>query len=299
LSLERLPKYTKYSLIMLAVCINILLRYPAVKAEFGVDSFFIHAMAQSLSDNGRGPWLMHFTSYFGLYPFSYPSGTPFFLSAISQVSGLNIEHSILALSLVIGIMSFFSAFMLSSVFFKNDSIRFLVGIMYSASPLLIKYSYWTASARGLLLAIMPVILWLMLSASRRSIDAGRQVIDDRRKYRIKIIILVILSIIVTFTIHYASWIVLALVIVYLMIIFLHRWLSTSKRAHNIKERILTGAIMGILTISSLLLILLIYNIATHEVNGLVLDTFNELSGNHSLYFIWFLCALALFSISVL
>ena len=299
MSLDKLPKYTKCSLILLAVSINILLRCPAVYAEFGVDSFFIHAMAQSLKINGRGPWLMHFASYFGLYPFSYPSGTPFLLSAISQVSGLDIEHSILTLSMAIGILSFFSAFLLASVFFKRDSIRILVGILYSTSPLLIKYSYWTASARGLLLALMPIILWLIIMASRRPTDTCGKEINTLKIFRVKIITLAIFSMIVSFTIHYASWIVLAFIIVYIMIISIHRWLSTSKRFHKVKDRTLSWAIAGILLISSLMLIFLIYNIVQHEINGAVLDLVNDLSGNHSLYFIWFLCALALFSLSVL
>jgi len=209
---KKLSRKPKYLLFITIIFLTLAIRYPLISLEFGVDSFFIRAMAQSLNDNGRGFWLMDIASYFGVYPFSYPSGAPFLLSSFSQSSGLTIRQAIFVLSTVLGILSFFSAYMLASIFFKNDVIRLLTGFFYATAPVMIKFTTMTFPSRGLLLALLPVILWLFLKPFQNEI-----LFRANKVKNIKFLILFLFMLILSFTIHYTAWLILAVAMIFILI----------------------------------------------------------------------------------
>jgi len=75
----KISKKTSYGLIAFLVLLNVALRYPTTSHEVGVDSFVIHGLANSISENGYAKWVVHPLSIFGFYPYSYPSGVPYLL----------------------------------------------------------------------------------------------------------------------------------------------------------------------------------------------------------------------------
>jgi len=144
------------------IFINILLRYPFMPHEIGWDSYFIHSLAQSISDNGLALWIIHPFSYIGMYPNSYASGIPFLLSSISQIANINLETTILLFSMLLGIISALGMFMLAGLFRKNIGFQLLIALIYSTSGGLLLYSTWTASTRGAIIAFIPLLLYVYL-----------------------------------------------------------------------------------------------------------------------------------------
>ena len=86
-------RVTQY-LLLLLYCISLLFRYPLINGPYDSDSFVIQAMSLKFTAYGSIPWLLSVRSYFGMYPFSYPSAVPVLHSVVSQTTGLNSEISI-------------------------------------------------------------------------------------------------------------------------------------------------------------------------------------------------------------
>src|SRR3989442_9738643 len=99
-----LSKRTVYSLLLALIFADIVFRYPLdVPHELGSDTTFIHTLTTSIIANGRAPWIIHPTSYFGLYALSYPSAVPFYFAAASSLTGMPIEGIMLAFGWVVSI----------------------------------------------------------------------------------------------------------------------------------------------------------------------------------------------------
>src|SRR5947207_15440188 len=98
----KLPPKVTYSLLASLVLVSIVFRYPLdFGHETGSDTTFIHSLSDSIVQSGRAVWILHPTSYFGLYALSYPSGMPFMLASISSIGGVSLR----AVSLTVGVMS--------------------------------------------------------------------------------------------------------------------------------------------------------------------------------------------------
>lgn len=148
---------------LLILLLNIILRYPVVPHEIGWDSFVVHSVANSLSEFGFAKWWLHPLSVIGSYPYSISSAVPFLLSGISQLSGLNVDSSILLYSTIIGLLCVFVIYILADSFFEDSLFKFLVAFGFSTSSAILTFSSWTASTRTLFtVVLLPLILFLIL-----------------------------------------------------------------------------------------------------------------------------------------
>ena len=163
----KFSKRSKYLLLGLLTLLNVIIRLPMTSHENGIDSFYIHALSTSISNFGFAKWIIHPTSFFGLYPYSYPSAQPFILSSLSQSIGISIEYTILLFSIFLGLVALFSSFILSNEIFDNDLYSILMAFLYSMAPNFIKYTYWQTSTRGLFMAMFPLLIWLFLRYGNR------------------------------------------------------------------------------------------------------------------------------------
>ncbi len=92
----RLPRKVNYCLLTALVLVTIVYRYPiGINHEMGSDTTFVHTMANSISQDGYAKWILHPSSYFGLYALSYPSAAPFIMSSLNMVTEISIEGIIL------------------------------------------------------------------------------------------------------------------------------------------------------------------------------------------------------------
>ena len=155
-------KRKEYVVIAILIALNIIIRYPATSHELGADSFFIHDLANTISEYGYAKWVIHPLSFFGLYPYSYASGAPHLLSISSLTTGIEMEWTIYIVSLLFGIFGMFAAFVLAGEFSNSFYFKSLVAFIFSISPLAIKFTLWTVSARGLFLMMLPLFIWCLL-----------------------------------------------------------------------------------------------------------------------------------------
>lgn len=157
-----LSKKLHYTLLAFLVLLNVLLRYPTTSHEMGVDSFFIHNLANSISANGYAKWVVNPLSVFGLYPYSYPSAVPYILSGVSQSTGLNMELTIFLVAIFVGIFGMFSAYLMAKEIKNDDLFVFLVVFAFSTAPIFLSFTRWTTSTRHLFIAILPLFIWSLL-----------------------------------------------------------------------------------------------------------------------------------------
>jgi hypothetical protein len=152
----------KVILFALLIVLNLVLRIPSIPHEKGADSFFIHSLANSITSFGYANWWLHWLSVIGYYPLSYASAIPFSLSGISQLTGIELEYTILIFCIIIGLFSIFSAYLLAGVLYDDFLFKYLVALFYSTSPSIMFFSTWEISSRGPFNIFLPVFLYLLM-----------------------------------------------------------------------------------------------------------------------------------------
>jgi len=161
-----LPVLRKRSVIILLLAIillSLVVRYPLVEHERQqTDSYFIHLLSESIVQNGYAKWTFSWLSYLGYYPFSYPSGVPFLLSEVSTTTGLNLELSILLINMVLGLLFCLAMFMLARVFVSAPQYVILAVLLAVLASRFVDTTYWNASARGLAIVLITLLLAVLL-----------------------------------------------------------------------------------------------------------------------------------------
>lgn len=205
---EIISKKVHYLLLLTLVIINVALRYPLTPHEIGWDSFFIHGLAESITENGYGVWWIHPLSFFGLYPYSYASAVPTILSGISQVTGIEMEWSIWLFSTIIGVLSGLTAYMMAGEFRNNSFFKFAVGFSFSIFPGTLMFTTWTISTRGLFLVLLPLFIYFLLKM--------------RRGERTRFGFLALLLFITLMLTHHIYTFIIIIIFAYLTTLFLYR-----------------------------------------------------------------------------
>ena len=162
-----LPKRVPLMLLAALACLNFLLRYPSTSHELGVDSFVWHGMATSLKQHGVALWVLNPLSYFGLYPLSHPSGSPFLLAAFSLLSNGSIEGAVVYLDMVVALISMLAGFILGREFTHSDSFALTTSLVLSLTPELITALTWQVPTRVLFTVLLPLLLWGLIRLAHR------------------------------------------------------------------------------------------------------------------------------------
>lgn len=156
-------KYT-FFIVAIILLINVLFRIPVTPHEKGADSFLIHLMANSISNEGYIKWSIHPLSILGLYPLSYSSGAIITLSSVSQLAQVNMEHTILVISIILGIIAALCSFILAGEFNKGIIFRFFVAVSFSLSQIFLSLTQWSTSTRSWFVALLPLFIWSVIKA---------------------------------------------------------------------------------------------------------------------------------------
>ncbi len=160
-------KRTVLFLLVALVVISIAFRYPLVEHErYQTDSYYIHLLSDSIIRDGSAPWVFHPLSYFGYFPFSYPSGVPFVISEFSMISGLNIECSILILDMIIAMIFCLGVFMLARQFVTRSEHALFVVFFAMLGARFIDTSYFDGSARGPMIILITLSLFVIFRANQ-------------------------------------------------------------------------------------------------------------------------------------
>jgi hypothetical protein len=152
----------KLKLFVFLIILNIVLRFQVVHSEVGPDSVMVHMMANSISEFGYAKWVLHPKSFFGMYPYSEVSSVPFFISGICQSTGIGMRWVIFLYCVLLGLLSIFTAYLMAGAISDDDVFKFLAAFAFSTSPAMLGYSTWTIPARGLFIALAPLLIYLLL-----------------------------------------------------------------------------------------------------------------------------------------
>ena len=157
---------TNLLLLTTLILLSVALRYPLVEHErFASDSYFIHALSQSVVDEGRARWIFHPLSYFGYYPTSYPSGSVFTLAALSILSGAGVGFSILLEDMILGIVFCLGVFGIARFFLRKTEYALLASLFAITSARFVDTTYWNGSARGILITLFILVVSCALLAA--------------------------------------------------------------------------------------------------------------------------------------
>jgi hypothetical protein len=156
----KLKENREYQLVLFLVILNIVMRIPRSYHEGGVDSFFIHWLARSIVTENHVRWVPDFLSYFFLI--KYPSGLPIFLALYNILTGIDMEITIYFASLFFGITGLFGSYLMASELSDNKMFRFFVAFSFSLSPIIVAFTLWEVSARGLFTVVVPFFFWALL-----------------------------------------------------------------------------------------------------------------------------------------
>jgi hypothetical protein len=149
--------------ILLFILVNILLRLPTTPHEIGWDSYFIHGLANTIIDAEYIKWTLSPLSLLGLYPNSYASSVPILLSELSLISGIKMEVTIFLISIIFGLLSMLTGYLLSEVIFKNKLYRLITAFLFSTSLYTLYFTTWTTSSRAIFfLILVPLFLYFLL-----------------------------------------------------------------------------------------------------------------------------------------
>jgi hypothetical protein len=162
----QLPRRVVLACLAALVLLNLALRHPQIDHETGVDSFFIHTLAESINQHGQARWILNPLSFFGLYPLSYPSIGPLLYSSGSQMTGYSVEGVIFLSSHLFGAVGVLVSFMMARALRRDDLFGLAVALAMSLAPRFIAFTMWTGSTRGLFMFLLPVFVWTLLSAYR-------------------------------------------------------------------------------------------------------------------------------------
>lgn len=147
---------------LLLIVLNIIIRIPSASHEIGGDTYQLHALANSISQFGEARWWINWLSVFGMYSYSYASAVPFSLSGISQLTGTEMETTVYMYSLLIGLFSSTTAYIMAGRIYNEFLFKYCMSLFYSISTGILSFTLWNASARGLYLVLFPLFVFALL-----------------------------------------------------------------------------------------------------------------------------------------
>lgn len=143
------------------ILLSIAVRYPLVEHErFQTDSYTIHYFAKAITDDGYAVWTFHTLSYFGYYPFSYPSGVPFFVAELSSMTGMSIELSILVADSGFAAIFLLGVFVLARQFISKPEYALLATLFTLLGARFVDTTYWDGSARGPMVVLITLAVFV-------------------------------------------------------------------------------------------------------------------------------------------
>ena len=158
----------KSVLLVLAILLlaSIALRYPLVEHERQqTDSYYIHLLSRSISEDDRAAWTFHPLSYFGYYPYSYPTGIPFLFAELSSLTGLSVDVTILVCNMIFALLFCLGAFLLARQFISRPEFALLAAFFTVLGARFVDTTYWDGSARGPLVVLMLLVVFVSYRAS--------------------------------------------------------------------------------------------------------------------------------------
>lgn len=149
-------KRNRMLLFILLFILSVILRYPVVTHELGIDSFVNHMTINFILDKAGPDWIMHPLQFLG---FGEMLNMQMTISGISQVAGLDVEKSILYYSFIIGAIGIMGFYILIYLVTNDFIVAYICSLLFSISPEYIRLTTWTATTRSFLFSLLPIFLY--------------------------------------------------------------------------------------------------------------------------------------------
>ncbi len=144
------------------LALGLILRYPSSGHMAGTDGFWMAGLVEGSVQVQGFPWAIEVFDYFGLSSYSYATAYPALLASVRTMTGLNVESAALFLSLLLYVMGTLGSFCLGWKVKRHGAFALAVALAFSVSPYFIRLTRWEASARVLLLSLLPAVVLLLV-----------------------------------------------------------------------------------------------------------------------------------------
>lgn len=161
--IDTFSKKHTFILPALLVILNLVIRIPLVHHELGQDSFYIHQIADSITEYGAVKWVHHPIQFFGIS--TSPPALPIMISGYAQCLGICSELSILLLSIIAGLLCAIVGFVFIHHVTNDYYVSYLGALIFSLSPEVLRHTIWTATTRSFYLALLPLFLYLLFRST--------------------------------------------------------------------------------------------------------------------------------------
>ena len=149
---------TRKELIVL-VLLSMILRIPRVPGIIGDDAFVVLWLGRILSEGYFENYALSPFSLLGLYPFAtYPLGIPLVVAIMLRL-GLSFEVIVTVVSMTAGVVGTAGAYVLGREICGTNQRPFFFAAFYSFSSVFVNFTYFTITARGSFLAVLPWFLF--------------------------------------------------------------------------------------------------------------------------------------------
>ncbi len=129
----------------------------------GIDTYKWQDLASAVANEHAIPWLVHPLALLGFAPRAYPSAQPLLLATIQLLGATGVDAGFGLLSLFTGGLALAAMTTLARSLWPaaTDNRALGAGLLYVAAPVFLRYGCW-ATGRGLLLAVLPLLLWAIV-----------------------------------------------------------------------------------------------------------------------------------------
>ncbi len=250
----RISRRTTYLSIILLVVLTLFYHYPFTNHEWGVDSFYIHALSQSIVIYGHAKWIISPFSYIGMYPLSVPSGMEFMLSSLSMMSGVSIEGAIYFVGPLFAVVGCIGTFLLAYDVKRNPLFALLSALLFTTAPFYISSTTWTMNTRPYMVSLVPVFILFLVRYHRSA--------------NVRWLALGAISFLFILMLHRLAFLLVFIVAAYMLSGILLKILRRSSLRYTIKPKRKTAIYVGLVSIYAFLVVYMQYS---HPYGGLSLS----------------------------
>jgi len=205
------------------------LMYPTTPGQRLWDSTNYHYMTRLVSRDGTAHWNLGILSLYEFYPISAGNmGQVYFLSGLSQLTGLKIQPSIYLMNLGWMVLLCLSSFLLGRRIFKDNISGLLTAFFLMSTRIVLSNIAWTATSRGFASAILPFIFLLMISSYGY---------NHQKFFRGKIFALFILILLISPTIHRLYYLFVPVIISYFIYVKFYPFIKSKTSSFLVKVRL--------------------------------------------------------------
>jgi hypothetical protein len=157
-------------IIILFVILNAALRVPTTPRMVFRDSYVEGALIDGISKTGSllsDGVSLRFKPDSLSFGYSFPPLYPTLVSSFTQFSGAGTEEAGAFLSVILGVVGFFSSYLLAREFFGAKVPAYITAFAYSTAPVFASTTAYTLLPRSLFAALLPASIWMLLKHGAR------------------------------------------------------------------------------------------------------------------------------------